>query len=98
MKNKYESVIIINPNIADNEIKELIESFKKVITDNQGAVTRVEELGKKKLAYEIKKCKEGYYAVLYFEADASVITELERMYRITEDIIKFMTIKKDDED
>lgn len=97
MKNKYESVIIINPNIADNEIKELIESFKKVITDNQGAVTRVEELGKKKLAYEIKKCKEGYYAVLYFESDASIISELERLYRIKDEVIKYITIRTDEE-
>ncbi len=97
MKNKYESVIIINPNIADNEIKELIESFKKVITDNQGTVTRVEELGKKKLAYEIKKYKEGYYAVLYFESDASIISELERLYRIKDEVIKYITIRTDEE-
>ena len=97
MKNKYESVIIINPNIEDDKIKELIECFKKIITDNQGTVTRVEELGKKKLAYEIKKCKEGYYAVLYFESDASVISELERLYRIKDEVIKYITIRTDDE-
>lgn len=95
--NKYESVIIINPNIEDDKIKELIESFKKVITDNQGTVTRVEELGKKKLAYEIKKCKEGYYAVLYFESNANVISELERLYRIKDEVIKYMTIRTDEE-
>lgn len=94
--NKYESVIIINPNIEDDKIKELIESFKKVITDNQGTVTRVEELGKKKLAYEIKKCKEGYYAVLYFESNANVISELERLYRIKDEIMKFITVRIDD--
>lgn len=95
--NKYESVIIINPNIEDDKIKELIESFKKVITDNQGTVTRVEELGKKKLAYEIKKCKEGYYAVLYFKSNANVISELERLYRIKDEVIKYMTIRTDEE-
>ena len=97
MKNKYESVIIINPKIEDDKTKELIESFKKVITDNQGTVTRVEELGKKKLAYEIKKCKEGYYAVLYFESNANVISELERLYRIKDEVIKYMTIRTDEE-
>lgn len=95
--NKYESVIIINPKIEDNKTKELIESFKKVITDNQGTVTRVEELGKKKLAYEIKKCKEGYYAVLYFESNENVISELERLYRIKDEVIKYMTIRTDEE-
>ena len=96
MKNKYETVIIVNPNITDNEIKELIEILKKIITDNQGTITKVEELGKRKLAYEIKKCKEGYYAVLYFEADASVISELERIYRIKDEIMKFITVRIDD--
>lgn len=97
MKNKYESVIIINPNIENDKIKELIEYFKKLITDNQGTITRVEELGKKKLAYEIKKCNEGYYVVLYFESCASVISELERLYRIKDEVIKYMTIRNDDE-
>ena len=94
--NQYESVIIINSNVGDKEIKELIESFKKIITDNKGNITNVEELGKKKLAYDIKKCKEGYYVVLYFEAEANVIAELERVYRIKDEIIKFLTIRKDD--
>lgn len=97
MKNKYESVIIINPNIEDDKIKELIEYFKKLITDNQGTITRVEELGKKKLAYEIKKYNEGYYVVLYFESGASVISELERLYRSKDEVIKYMTIRTDDE-
>ena len=93
--NKYESVIIIRPDKTDDEIKLIIEDMKNLVIKNNGNFEKVENLGLKKLAYEIRKCKEGYYAVLYFEADASVITELERMYRITEDIIKFMTIKKD---
>lgn len=95
--NKYESVIIINPNIADDEIKVIIENLKKIITDNNGSITKVEELGKKKLAYEIKKCKEGYYVVIYFEAEPKVISELERVYRIKDEIIKYMTIRTDEE-
>lgn len=93
--NKYESVIIIDPNTTDDERKVIIENLKKVITDNNGFITKDEELGKKKLAYEIKKCKEGYYAVIYFEAEASVIAELERVYRIKDEIIKYITIKND---
>lgn len=96
--NKYESVIIIRPDKTDDEIKLIIEDMKNLVIKNNGNFEKVENLGLKKLAYEIRKCKEGYYAVLYFEADASVITELERMYRITEDIIKFMTIRKDEDE
>lgn len=94
---KYESIIIVNPNTIEEEIKELIEYIKKIITDNNGSITKVEELGKKKLAYEIKKCKEGYYVVIYFEAKPSVIAELERVYRIKDEIIKYITIRSDEE-
>ena len=75
----------------------IIENLKKTITNNNGAITKVEELGKKKLAYDIKKCKEGYYAVIYFEAEPTVIAELERVYRIKDEIIKYMTVKIDEE-
>lgn len=95
--NKYESVIIINPNISDDEIKVIIENLKKIITDNNGSIAKVEELGKKKLAYEIKKCQEGCYVVIYFEAEPNVISELERVYRIKDEIIKYMTIRTDEE-
>ena len=95
--NKYESVVIINPNIADDEIKVIIENLKNIITDNNGSITKVEELGKKKFAYEIKKCKDGYYAVIYFEAEPNVIAELERVYRIKDEIIKYITIRTDEE-
>lgn len=92
--NKYESVIIINPNLEDAPRKELITKIETLINDN-GKVTKIDEMGKKKLAYEIQKCKEAFYVVFYFEAEASFISELERHFRITEDILKFMTVKKD---
>ena len=91
--NKYESVVIINPNVEENSLKELIERFKTLI-NTDGSVEQVNELGKKKLAYEIKKNKEGYYVVYDFEAKPSLIAELERNYRITDEILKFIVIKK----
>ena len=91
--NKYESVVIINPNVEENSLKELIERFKTLI-NTDGNVEQVSELGKKKLAYEIKKNKEGYYVVYDFEAKPSLIAELERNYRITDEILKFIVIKK----
>lgn len=89
--NKYESIIIINPAVDEERIKALTESFTAVINNN-GKVEKVDTLGKKKLAYEVKKNKEGYYVVFYFEAGPEVIAELERNYRISDDVIKFMTI------
>lgn len=91
--NKYESVVIINPNVEENSLKELIERFQTLI-NTDGKVEQVNELGKKKLAYEIKKNKEGYYVVYDFEANPKLIAELERNYRITDEIIKFIVVKK----
>ena len=91
--NKYESVVIINPNVEENALKELIERFQTLI-NTDGKVEQVNELGKKKLAYEVKKNKEGYYVVYDFEANPSLIAELERNYRITDEVIKFIVVKK----
>ena len=90
--NKYESVVIINPNVDEEGIKALISKFSDLI-NNDGKVEKVDELGKRKLAYEVKKFEEGFYVVFYFDANPDLITELERNYRITDEVIKFMTVK-----
>ena len=91
--NKYESVIIINPNVEEETIKALIDRFSTLI-NNDGKLEKVDELGKKKLAYEIDKNKEGFYVVFEFDANPSLIAELERNYRIADEVIKFITVKK----
>ena len=93
--NKYESVVIINPNLEAESIKALIEKFSNLINSN-GTVSSVEELGKKRLAYEIKKLNEGYYVVVKFEAKPELITELERVYRITDEVMKFIVVKEEE--
>lgn len=90
--NKYESVVIINPNVDEEGKKALIQKFTDLI-NTDGKLEKADELGKKKLAYEIQKNKEGNYVVFYFESNPNLITELERNYRITDEVIKFMTIK-----
>lgn len=90
--NKYESVVIINPSVEEEKIKELSQKFTDII-NNDGKVEKIEDLGKKKLAYEVKKNKEGYYLVINFEANPELIAELERNYRIIDEVIKFITIK-----
>ena len=93
--NKYESVIIINPSLEGEAIKALIEKFSNLINKN-GKVDSVEEVGNKKLAYEIKKNKEGYYVIIKFEANPEFISELERVYRITDEVIKFIVVKEEE--
>ena len=93
--NKYESVIIINPSVDEEGVKYLVAKFTDLI-NTDGKVEKVDDLGKRKLAYEVKKQKEGYYQVFNFEANPELIKELERNYRITDEVIKFMTIKVDE--
>lgn len=93
--NQYESVIIINPSVEEQGVKDLIKEFTDLIKQN-GKVASVEELGKRKLAYEVKKNKEGYYVVFTFEAKPDSIAELERNYRIHDDVIKFIVVRKED--
>ena len=90
--NKYESVIIINPTADEEKVKSLTDKFSELI-NKSGKVEKVDTLGKKKLAYEVKKNREGIYAVIYFEAEPELIAELERNYRITDEVIKFIVIK-----
>ena len=93
--NKYESVIIINPSVDEEGIKAVIAKFTDLI-NNDGKVESVNEIGKKRLAYEIMKNKEGYYTVFNFEAKPELIAELERNYRIDDSVMKFITVKKED--
>ena len=95
MMNKYESVVIVNPNLEEESIKAVINKFSDLI-NTDGKVNSVEELGKRKLAYEIKKQKEGFYVVFKFEANPALISELERNYRIADEVIKFIVVKEEE--
>ena len=95
--NKYESVIIVNPSLDEEKVKSLIDKFSDLI-NKHGKVTKVDNMGKRKLAYEVKKNREGIYVVFYFEAEPSLIAELERNYRITDEVIKFIVVKDERED
>ena len=92
--NKYESIIIVNPNVDEAGLKAIEEKFTGLINEN-GKVESVENMGKKRLAYEIKKCKEGTYMLFNFESNPDSISELERVYRITDDIIKYIVVRKE---
>jgi len=92
--NKYESVIIINPNCTEEAVKALEEKITGLINQN-GKVESVENMGKKRLAYEIKKNKEATYMLVNFESKPEAISEIERNYRITDEILKFITVRKE---
>lgn len=95
MKN-YESTIIIHPGLDEKEVKDLIKKFEDLI-NSLGKLEDVSVIGKKRLAYEINKQREGIYVLYTFDAEPNSIAELERNYRITDNIMKFITVKKSEE-
>lgn len=94
--NKYETIMVINPTFDEEKIEALIEKFKALISAN-GEVTNVDVWGKRKLAYEIDDLTEGYYVLVDFSAKPEFPAELERVYKITDGIIRDIVIKKDEE-
>ena len=94
---KYESCIIIVPTLTDDEIQGVIAGVKEKITATGGVVISTDDMGKKKLAYEIKKNSEGYYVLFNFEIEPTQIAELERYFRIKDEIIKFIVVRKDED-
>lgn len=91
---KYETVIIIGGNTTEEERKTVINKVKDYISKN-GILEETEELGLKRLAYEVKKQNQGYYYVINFELKSEDIYELERIYRITDEILKFIVVRKE---
>ena len=93
--NKYETLFIINPNVEEAGVKDIVDKFSDII-NSDGKVESSEVKGKKKLAYKKKKNEEGIYVLINFEANPSLIKELERVFRITDDVIKFIVVRKDE--
>lgn len=93
----YESIFIINPNLTDEETAGVIKKMQDVVTKQGGEMLKFEDWGKKKLAYEIRKQKRGHYAFFQFKSAPAAVNELERTYKMTDTIIKFITIKLEKE-
>ena len=95
MLNKYETVFITTPVLSDVQVKETVEKFKAVITENGGNIEHEEAWGLRKLAYPIQKKTTGFYHLLQFEAEGSLVETLETAYRRDEKVIRFLTFKLD---
>ncbi len=94
--NKYESIYIIRPTVEEEGIKALVERFSNLIVQEGGQVDNVDEWGKRRLAYPIDDLREGYYVLMNFTAEPDVPQELERVYKITDDILRYLTIREDE--
>ena len=93
--NKYELALVVNAKIEDEARAAVVEKAKNYITRFNGTITEVEEWGKKRLAYEIQKMREGYYYFIHFESDAACPAEVERRVRIMEDVLRYLVVKEE---
>ncbi len=93
---KYESVLIARQDLGASQVNNIVSDMSKVIADQGGEVVRVDNWGLKNLAYRIKKNRKGYYVLLNISAPAQAIAEYERLLRVNEDIIRYMTVKVED--
>lgn len=89
----YESAILINAALEDNQIENVINRVKEFITTNGGQIRDFENWGRKRLAYPVEKSKIGYYAIFRFDAPGSIVSKLERFYNLDEHILRYLTIK-----
>lgn len=94
MLKKYETIFIINPEVGEENTKALVEKFKNML-ETSAQLERIDEWGRRKLAYEIKDKTEGYYVLANFSSSPDFPAELERVYKITEGILKYIIINKD---
>ena len=92
---KYELCVVVTTKIEDEERAATVEKVKDIITRFGGNVTNVDEWGKRKLAYEIQKMREGYYYFIQFDASAECPAEIERRVRIMEPVMRYLCVKQD---
>ncbi|MDE3201570.1 MAG: 30S ribosomal protein S6 [Acidobacteriota bacterium] len=98
MSRLYEVMFIVRPDAADEDVDKLIEGFSASVTNGGGVVKSAEKMGRRKLAYMVRKFNDGLYVLMTIEADGAVVHELERRMRVTEPVIKFITVRIDEEE
>lgn len=93
----YEIVFISSPNASDDDVKKLTSQLEHTITDKGGKVTKVEEWGRRKLAYRIQKFDEGTYTIVYLEGTGQEVFEVERRLRVTDFVIRHLVVRTDED-
>lgn len=89
----YESIFIVRPSLSDDDTNQLIEKMKGVLEKTGASLIKLENWGKKKLAYEVKRERRGTFVYLLFKAAGNAVGELERSYRLEDSVLKFLTVR-----
>ncbi|GMA50766.1 30S ribosomal protein S6 [Alicyclobacillus contaminans] len=90
---QYETMYILKPELEAEEIKELVDKYQALVTEHGGQITELQEMGKRRLAYEINRNREGYYVLMQFSADTDLTRELERVLRLEDRVLRYLTVR-----
>lgn len=95
MERFYETIFILRPTLNDQEIADSIESYRSLLSREGAEILHEEDYGKKKLAYTIRHFQNGHYAIFHYRSKPSAVSELERTFKISEDILRYLTVRRD---
>jgi small subunit ribosomal protein S6 len=98
MQRVYEVMYIVRPDMEEAALDQLIEDFGKNVTEGGGTIRSTEKMGRRRLAYTVKKFNDGFYVLMTIEAEGGLIAEVERRLRVSEPVIKFITVRIDEEE
>jgi small subunit ribosomal protein S6 len=98
MSRTYEIMFIVRPDVEEADLDKLIEGFSSNVAAGGGEVKSVEKMGRRRLAYTVRKFNDGFYVLLTIAAEGALITEIERRLRVSEQVIKFITVRMDEEE
>lgn len=98
MSRSYEVMFIVRPDVAEEDVDKLIAGFATTVANGGGAIKTTEKMGRRKLAYMVRKFNDGNYVLLTIDANGAVVAELERRLRVSEPVIKFITVRMDEEE
>ena len=93
----YEIMFIVNPNAVEEEIDKINSQVESIVTSGGGQIQKIEKMGKRRLAYDVDKHREGHYVLFVIGANGDIIKECERRLRVMEAVIKYITVRTDDE-
>jgi small subunit ribosomal protein S6 len=93
---KYETIFILDPDLEEEQAQSAIEKVKGIIAQTDGEILKVEDWGKRKLAYEVKKKAKGHYILIHFSGTPALLSELERNFRVMDAVIKFQSVRLDE--
>ncbi len=89
----YENMIILHPELSDEEREQFLEKVKSTVEKNQGVIEELKDWNRRKLAYPIQDYREGHYHIVYFSGNNHVLEELERFYRVSDEVLRFLFIR-----